>query len=97
MEKHFLIQRNSIVVFSGEDMDIRDVDTHYFYIFPGKKQYVKRLIGKPGDTLYFYGGLIYGMDKEGKDISHELQLSRLNQIEHIPFIQFEGKITTSKS
>lgn len=90
-----LVQRNSIVVFSGEDMDIRDVDTKYFYLFPGKKQYVKRLIGKPGDTLYFYGGLIYGIDQEGNDISHELQLERLSQIEHIPFIQFEGKALTS--
>ena len=89
-----LVQRNDIVVFSGEDMDIRDVDTRYFYLFPGKKQYVKRLIGKPGDTLYFYGGLIYGIDKDGNDISHELQLSRLNSIEHIPFIQFEGKAIT---
>ncbi len=90
-----LVQRNGIVVFSGEDMDIRDVDTRYFYIFPGKKQYVKRLIGKPGDTLYFYGGLIYGTDKEGCDISQELQLDRLKQIEHIPFIQFEGKLITA--
>jgi signal peptidase I len=89
-----LVQRNGIIVFSGEDMDIRDVDTRYFYLFPGKKQYVKRLIGKPGDTLYFYGGLIYGIDKDGNDISNELQISRLAHIEHIPFIQFEGKAQT---
>jgi signal peptidase I len=89
-----LVERNGIVVFSGEGMDIRDVDTRYFYIFPGKKQYVKRLIGKPGDTLYFYGGLIYGIDQDGNDISQELQLSRLSNIEHIPFIQFEGKALT---
>ncbi len=90
-----LVQRNGIFVFSGEDMDIRDVDTRYFYIFPGKKQYVKRLIGKPGDILYFYGGLIYGIDKDGNDISKELQISRLDHIEHIPFIHFEGKTITS--
>ena len=89
-----LVKRNGIIVFSGEDMDMRDVDTRYFYLFPGKKQYVKRLIGKPGDTLYFYGGLIYGIDKDGNDISKELQVSRLDHIEHIPFIQFEGKVTT---
>ncbi len=89
-----LVQRNGIIVFSGEDMDMRDVDTRYFYLFPGKKQYVKRLIGKPGDTLYFYGGLIYGIDKNGNDISSELQPSRLDHIEHIPFIQFEGKAQT---
>lgn len=31
-----LVQRSGTVVFSGEDMDIRDVDTRYFYLFPGK-------------------------------------------------------------
>lgn len=89
-----LVERNGIVVFTGENMDIRDVDTRYFYLFPGKKQYIKRMIGKPGDTLYFYGGLLYGIDKEGHDISSELQLARLDKIEHIPFLQFEGKVST---
>lgn len=89
-----LVQRGGIVVFTGENMDIRDVDTKYFYLFPGKKQYVKRMIGKPGDSIYFYGGLLYGVDKDGNDISSELQLTRLDQIEHIPFLQFEGKVTT---
>jgi signal peptidase I len=89
-----LVQRGGIVVFTGENMDISNVDTLYFYLFPGKKQYVKRLMGKPGDTLYFYGGLIYGFDKEGRDISAELQPPRLDQIDHIPFIHFEGKSVT---
>ena len=57
-----------IVIFSGQDMDISDVDTKYFLIFPGKKQFIKRLVGKPGDSLYFYGGLIYGIDKDGNDL-----------------------------
>jgi signal peptidase I len=89
-----LVKRNGIVVFTGEDMDIRDVDTKYFYIFPGKKQYIKRMIGKPGDTLYFYGGMIYGMDAEGHDITKELQEVRLDRIDHIPFIHFDGKVFT---
>ena len=80
--------------FTGEDMDIRDLDTKYFYIFPGKKQFVKRMIGKPLDTLYFYGGNIYGIDKDGKDISHELNPKILEKIDHVPFIQFEGKVIT---
>ena len=87
-----LVQRNGIIVFTGENMDIRDVDTMYFYIFPGKKQYIKRLMGKPGDILYFYGGMIYGLDKDGKDISSTLQLEQLDRIEHIPFIDFDRKI-----
>ncbi|MES2122291.1 MAG: signal peptidase I, partial [Chlamydiota bacterium] len=87
-----LVERNNIVIFTGENMDIRDVDTMYFYLFPGKKQYVKRLIGKPGDVLYFYGGLIYGIDQQGKDITTILQPEDLAQIDHVPIIDFERKI-----
>lgn len=90
-----LVQRNGIFVFTGENMDIRDVDTTYFYIFPGKKQYIKRLMGKPGDSLYFYGGQIYGTDAEGNDITALLQPESLGKIEHIPFISFEGKVINS--
>lgn len=89
-----LVQRSSIVIFTGENMDIRDVDTMYFYLFPGKKQYIKRMIGKPGDILYFYGGLIYGIDAEGHDISAKLQLEQLADIDHIPFIDFDRKLVT---
>ncbi len=82
------VMRNSIITFTGKGLDIRDVDTKYFYLFPGKKQFVKRVIGKPGDVLYFYGGKIYGIDAQGKDISQELQMF---DIEHIPFIDFVRK------
>jgi signal peptidase I len=91
-----LVKRGGIFIFTGEDMDIRDVDTLYFYLFPGKKQYIKRLMGKPGDTLYFYGGKMYGMDIQGNDISPELQQQVLEKIEHIPFIHFEGKVTSGQ-
>jgi signal peptidase I len=87
-----LVQRNGIFVFTGANMDIRDVDTMYFYIFPGKKQYIKRLMGKPGDILYFYGGEMYGIDKDGNDISPLLQVKQIDRIEHIPFIDFDRKI-----
>jgi signal peptidase I len=85
-----LVKRSDTFIFTTEDMDFPDQDTVYFYIFPGKKLLVKRLIGKPGDTLYFYGGLIYGIDEQGRDISSELQLPQLSKIDHIPFITFEG-------
>ena len=78
-----LVQRGEIVVFTGENMDIADSDTVYFYLFPGKKQFVKRLIAKPGDTLYFYGGKVYGIDEAGRDITSELQLPELDKIDHI--------------
>lgn len=95
-EAHFyfdpdLVKRGSIVVFNGANMDINDSDTVYFYLFPGKKQFVKRLIGKPGDILYFYGGQIYGIDASGNPIT---DLQEVNKIEHIPFIRFDGKAET---
>lgn len=86
-----LVKRGSIIVFNGANMDIADNDTIYFYLFPGKKQFVKRLIGKPGDTLYFYGGHLYGIDRSGKEISDFKEGAWFQQLEHIPFIRFEGK------
>lgn len=92
-----LIQRSGVVIFTVENMDFRDGDTVYFYIFPGKKQLIKRLVGKPGDTLYFYGGKIYGIDQAGNDISSQLQQPQLDKIDHIPFISFQGEATTTPS
>lgn len=92
-----LLKRSGIIVFTGENVDIHDVDTMYFYVLPGKKQFIKRLIGKPGDSLYFYGGKIYGVDKFGNDISSELQLPGLSYIDHIPFIYPQGKVTSTAS
>ena len=100
MAKHFyfnpdLVKRGGIFIFSGANMDIADVNTRYFYLFPGKKLFVKRLLGKPGDTLYFYGGQIYGIDADLKDISHELQHKQLNKIDHVPYIHMNGKMVLS--
>ncbi len=90
-----LVKRGSIVVFSGENMDMPDDSTMHFYIIPGKKQYIKRLIGKPGDTLYFYGGQIYGIDARGSRLDELREPSYFKNIEHIPFIRFEGKVEAS--
>lgn len=100
-KKHFYfdpdeVQRGGIVVFTGEGMDIQDVDTMYFYLFPGKKQYIKRMIGKPGDTLYFYEGKIYGVDKDLNDISTSYSQDILKTIDHVPYIYFEGRVVTPR-
>jgi len=92
-----LVSRGSIFVFNGAGMDISDVDTKYFYLFPGKKQFVKRLIGKPGDTLYFYGGKIYGMDASGHELTELRDSPWMQSLEHIPFIRFDGKVETPSS
>jgi signal peptidase I len=90
-----LVKRGEIVIFSVDQMDVSDPDTMYFYIIPGKKQFVKRLIGKPGDTLYFYGGRIYGIDSEGRDLTELRESSWIQPLEHIPFIRFDGKPETA--
>lgn len=89
-----LVQRSSIFIFSGDNLPLSDTDTTFFYIFPYKKRYIKRCMGKPGDILYFYGGKIYGMDKNGNLIKELLDSSWLKKIEHIPFLSFEGEIST---
>lgn len=101
-QKHFyfdpnLLHRGSIVTFSSANLDMPDTNMMYFYVFPGKKQLVKRLIGKPGDTLYFYGGRIYGIDKNDNEINELWDSIWFKSIEHIPFIRFDGKAITNTS
>jgi signal peptidase I len=52
------------------------------------------MIGKPGDSLYFYGGKIYGADKDGNPIDTLLDDPWMEKTEHIPFITFEGEFST---
>lgn len=91
------VKRGGIITFTGENMDIDGVKMKYFYLFDGYKQYVKRMIGKPGDTLYFYGGRIYGIDKEGKEITHEFRSSPFENLEHVPFMRLDGKLRWLKN
>lgn len=96
MTDHFifdpdLVQRTSVVIFSGDNIDLPDTDGRYFWIFPAKKRYIKRMIGKPGDTLYFYGGKIYGVDKDGEVITDFNDAPWMDHLEHIPFLSFEGR------
>jgi len=88
-----LVERAKIVIFSGDGIDLPDTDTNYFWLFPGKKRYIKRLIAKPGDTLYFYGGKIYALDKEGNPIEELLQDPYMEKLDHIPFLRFDGRIS----
>lgn len=92
-----LIKRGDITIISTADMDVKDNDYMYFFIIPGKKQFIKRLIAKPGDTLYFYGGQIYGIDKEGNEIDEFRNNKWFTNFEHIPFIRFEGSPAFSQS
>lgn len=95
------VLRNGIIVLTVRGMEMKDADIRYFYLFPGKKQFIKRCCAKGGDTIYFYGGRIYGIDQSGKpfqEMADEAQLKKLglSTIEHIPFITFDGKIEASQ-
>lgn len=94
--KHFYfdpnqVKRGSIVIWSGENIDLPNTDTTYFWIVPSKRRYVKRLIGKPGDTLYFYGGKVWGIDENGNDLTDLRDNPHLQNLEYLPFANFEGR------
>lgn len=95
MTQHFYfdpnsVQRAGIVIWSGDGVPHLD-STSSFMGFPYTKRYIKRLLGKPGDNVYFYGGKIYAIDQEGNDLKDLRENPRLDKLEHIPFIHFEGR------
>ena len=87
-----LIQRGGIIIWSGDGVPLPDTSASYFGLIPYTKRYIKRLIGKPGDTLYFYGGKVYGIDAEGKPIRDLIDPSWMQKLEHIPIMKFEGNV-----
>lgn len=88
-----LVQRTSVVILSGDGIPHLDSETTYFGIFPYTKRYIKRMIGKPGDSLYFYGGQIWGVDKAGNEIKELRNSPWMEKLDHVPFITFDGTLT----
>lgn len=91
-----LVQRTSIVIFSGDNIDLPDTDSHYLWIFPYKKRYIKRCMAKPGDTVYFYGGKLYGLDKEKNEIKEFLDSPWISHISYVPFFYLDGLVSRPK-
>lgn len=87
-----LVQRASAVTFTGDKIRTLDETTPFLGVFPYKKRLIKRMIGKPGDALYFYGGKIYGIDKSGNPIDELLTSPWLEKVEYIPFMRFPGEM-----
>lgn len=85
-----LVQRTSAVTFTSENIPNLDEDTTFLWVIPYKKRLIKRMIGKPGDSLYFYGGKIYGVDKDGNPINEYINSPWMDHLEHIPFMSFSG-------
>lgn len=90
------VLRGSIVTLTGDKIDLPNTDTIYFGIFPGKKRYVKRCMALPGDYVYFYGGKVYCLDKEKKQV-HEVLSDLSIDREYIPFTTFEGHISVANA
>lgn len=90
-----LVERTNVVIFSGDGLPMRDTETTYFWVFPYTKRYIKRLMGKPGDSIYFYGGQIYAIDKEGNPIQELIDSPWLEKLDHVPFLSFRGEISRS--
>ncbi len=96
--KHFyfdpnLVQRTSVAIWSGDGIPHLDSESTFMGIFPYTKRFIKRCLGKPGDTLYFYGGKIYGLDAQGNDLVELRDNPWMKRIENIPFTNFEGRRT----
>ena len=88
-----LVHRGDVVVWSGEGIDLPETSTRRIGPLHFPHRYIKRVMAKGGDTLYFYGGKLYGMDANGKDISPELQRPFIEKnLEYLPFSHFEGRL-----
>lgn len=95
--KHFmfdpkLVERTGVVIFSADELPLSDTDDRYFWIFPAKKRFIKRLVGKPGDSIYFYGGKLYGVDKNGRPLKELQDTPAMERLEYIPFLSFDGTV-----
>ena len=85
-----LVQNTSVIIWSGENIPGADDITTYFKIFPYTKRYIKRMAGKPGDSIYFYGGKIYAVDKEGKPLLDFIQGPWMQKLENLPYLYLDG-------
>lgn len=88
-----LVTRTGVFTFSADNIPMHDSDGTYFGIFPYKKRLVKRVMGLPGDTLYFYGGKVYGIDKNGIRINEYHDAPWMKSLEYVPYITFTGELS----
>ena len=86
------LKRGNIAIFTVDNLPPEENKARYLFLFNTKKQMVKRLIGKPGDTLYFYGGKIYGLNRSHEQIADFQDSEIFQNLEHVPISSFEGKV-----
>lgn len=83
-----LVERTGTIIFSGANIPSLDQTIIQFMVFPYTKRYVKRMIGKPGDSIYFYGGQLYGVDKDGNPIRELIDSPWMKSLEYVPMLNF---------
>lgn len=92
-----LVKRTMSFIFSADNISMPEADTTYFGLFPYKKRLIKRVMGKPGDTLYFYGGQVYGFDGEGRPLKELIDSPWMQKLEYIPFMSFSGEVEQTRA
>lgn len=85
-----LLKRNHVVVFTSQGLQIPDPYIDYLGLFRGYKTYVKRVIAKGGDVVYFYGGRAWIIDHNGYLRYDTLKFSDQQHLETVPLFDFAG-------
>lgn len=89
-----LVRRGEVFILSAENLPNTEHEIRYLGLIPYTKRFIKRCLGLPGDTLYFYGGKLYGFSADGEPIVAfpQKEVTDGRDLEYIPFLTFEGKV-----
>ncbi|WP_192875478.1 signal peptidase I [Candidatus Similichlamydia epinepheli] len=83
------LRRGDIVSFSCENLDVPDPDMFFLGFLKMKKRFVKRLMAKGGDRVFFDSGRVYVLDKNGKN---QTLLPETCPHEYLPMIHWGGRV-----
>lgn len=86
------LRRGDLVTFTSQNIPGIDSDSLFLYKIPIKKRLVKRLMALPGDRVYFYGGIVWTLSKEGLLARSDAIFDRGKNDEYIPFQFPKGTI-----
>jgi signal peptidase I len=90
-----LLRAGEIIVFGTEGVALQDGWDRFLWLIPVRKQLVKRCMGLPGHTLYFYGGQVYAVDEKGRSVEAYREPLWVRKRDYIPVMRFEGSARTS--
>jgi len=91
-----LLEPGEIIVFNTLNIPGQDYWDRLWGVLPVRKQLVKRCMGLPGDTIYFYGGQIYAIDKDGEPKTAYRTAPWVKNLEYVPYIRPEGQLVAEK-